>query len=143
MARAGTSRISVATGRRRGRRTGRVLQTLAALALALGWPVASPLPAQPPSSTSGPAEPAPAWPTSPWHGVIDGNGERIPCRCRFAGREWRLGDLVCMTTHVGTVLARCDLNLNNTSWVPTATPCELSLAPPAEGAARTLAAGLR
>lgn len=84
-----------------------------------------------PSLQAEPADPPPAWPASPWHGVIDGNGEPIPCRCRFAGREWRLGALVCMTTHVGTVLARCDLNLNNTSWVPTSTPCELSRAPPA------------
>jgi hypothetical protein len=72
-------------------------------------------------------EPAPpAWPTSPYHGVIDGAGQRIPCRCRFGGSAYRLGDTVCMSTHLGVQLARCDLALNNTSWVPTGVPCTLS-----------------
>jgi hypothetical protein len=69
---------------------------------------------------------APAWPTSPFHGVIDGAGQRIPCRCRFQGSAYKLGDTVCMNTHLGVQLARCDLFLNNTSWVPTGTPCTLS-----------------
>jgi hypothetical protein len=68
----------------------------------------------------------PAWPTSPFHGVIDGDGKRIPCRCRFQGRAFKLGDTVCMTTHLGVQLARCDLYLNNTSWVPTGVPCTMS-----------------
>jgi hypothetical protein len=34
-----------------------------------------------------------------------------------------------MSTAVGVVLARCDLMLNNTSWVPTSTACTISLAP--------------
>lgn len=56
----------------------------------------------------------------------DGDGRVIPCRCRFAGRDYRLGEAVCMNTHLGTVIARCDLMLNNTSWIPTETPCEVS-----------------
>jgi len=68
----------------------------------------------------------PASPSSPFHGVRDGNGHIIPCRCRFRGLFYRLGDLVCMATPEGTVLTRCDLLLNNTSWVPTHTPCTLS-----------------
>lgn len=72
------------------------------------------------------SEPAPNYPTSPYHGMLDGDGRVIPCRCRFGGRDYRLGEAVCMSTHIGTVLARCDLNLNNTSWIPTTTPCELS-----------------
>ncbi|MBV1696332.1 MAG: hypothetical protein KGP27_17865 [Hyphomicrobiales bacterium] len=43
-----------------------------------------------------------------------------------------------MTTHVGTVIARCDLSLNNTTWVPTGEPCTLSMVPrsPAQNLSR-------
>lgn len=80
-------------------------------------------------SDSGPATsgPQPVWPTSPFHGVISGaTGEPIPCRCRFQGTAYRLGDTVCMTTHLGVQFARCDLFLNNTSWIPTGVPCTMS-----------------
>jgi len=71
--------------------------------------------------------PPPAWPTSPFHGVISGaTGEPIPCRCRFQGAAYRLGDTVCMTTPLGVQFARCDLYLNNTSWIPTGVPCTMS-----------------
>lgn len=76
---------------------------------------------------------APAYLTSPYHGVTDGDGRIIPCRCRFDGREFRLGDQVCMSTHLGIVMARCDLMLNNTSWIPTETACTISLAPASPG----------
>ena len=76
---------------------------------------------------------APAYLTSPYHRANDGNGRIIPCRCRFQGQEFRLGEVVCMSTHVGVVLARCDLMLNNTSWVPTETACATSQAPVATG----------
>ena len=69
----------------------------------------------------------PAWPSSPFHGVTSGaTGQAIPCRCRFQGSAFRLGDTVCMNTHLGVQLARCDLVLNNTSWVPIGTPCTMS-----------------
>jgi hypothetical protein len=68
----------------------------------------------------------PGYPTSPYHGVRDGDGRIIPCRCRSGGRDFRLGDQVCMQTAIGTVMARCDLQDNNTSWIPTGTPCEIS-----------------
>lgn len=71
----------------------------------------------------------PAYVTSPYHGVTDGNGHIIPCRCRYQGQEYRLGDLVCMSTHVGVVMTRCDLLMNNTSWVPTGTACTVSRSP--------------
>jgi len=61
--------------------------------------------------------------TSPHRGVIDGSGRTIPCRCRFNGKAYRLGEIVCMTTHVGTVLTRCDIFENNTSWIPSRQPC--------------------
>jgi len=76
--------------------------------------------------------PPPAWPTSPFHGVISGaTGQPIPCRCRFNGGEYKLGETVCMHTHLGVQLARCDLFLNNTTWVPIGVPCTIS-----EGSAR-------
>ena len=69
----------------------------------------------------------PAWPNSPFHGIIDGaTGQPIPCRCRARGSQFRLGDTVCMNTHLGIQLARCDMVLNNTSWVPIGVPCTLS-----------------
>lgn len=64
------------------------------------------------------------WPTSPHRGVIDGSGRVIPCRCRFNGKAYQLGEIVCMRTHVGTVLTRCDIFGNNTSWMPSRQPCE-------------------
>jgi hypothetical protein len=82
-----------------------------------------------PALAAEPVGDPPAWPTSPFHGVIDGSGKRIPCRCRFRGEAYRLGDTVCMNTHLGVQLARCDLALNNTSWVPTGVPCTISRAP--------------
>lgn len=82
-----------------------------------------------PQAKPWPTADRPAWPTSPYHGVTDGNGQIIPCRCRFQDMEYRLGDEVCMSTPVGVVMTRCDLMQNNTSWVPTATPCTVSRAP--------------
>ena len=74
--------------------------------------------------------PPAAWPTSPFHGVISGaTGEAIPCRCRFKGGEVKLGETVCMETPLGVQLARCDLFLNNTSWVPLGVPCTISRLP--------------
>ena len=68
--------------------------------------------------------PPPNFPNSPHRGVIDGwTGKPIPCRCRFEGKQLELGTIVCMSTHVGTVLTRCDIVGNNTSWVPSRQPC--------------------
>jgi len=97
------------------------------MAVALVLPASAVAPADHGAGRGGPP---PAWPTSPYHGVISGaTGEPIPCRCRFRGNAYRLGDTVCMTTHLGVQLARCDLFLNNTSWVPTGVPCTMSLLP--------------
>jgi hypothetical protein len=74
--------------------------------------------------------PPAAWPTSPFHGVISGaTGEPIPCRCRLKGGEVKLGETACMETPFGVQLARCDLFLNNTSWVPLGVACTLSRLP--------------
>jgi hypothetical protein len=88
---------------------------------ALGW-LAPPGAAEEPHA----GVPPPAWPTSPYHGVIDGDGKRIPCLCRFREADYRVGDTVCMNTHLGVQLARCDLILNNTSWIPIGVPCTMS-----------------
>ena len=73
-----------------------------------------------------PAAPTEQWRTSPFHGVIDGDGKLIQCKCLFRGQEYRLGEKVCMNTHLGTVMTMCDLQLNNTSWVPTREACTTS-----------------
>ena len=71
----------------------------------------------------------PNWPSSEYHGKLDGNGRPIPCRCLFKGQSLPLGATVCMNTHKGTVLTQCDLQQNNTSWVPTDEPCAISQLP--------------
>jgi hypothetical protein len=68
----------------------------------------------------------PNWPSSEYHGKIDGNGNPIPCRCLYRGQSFQLGATVCMNTHKGTVMAECDLVQNNTSWVPTEESCTIS-----------------
>jgi hypothetical protein len=72
---------------------------------------------------------APAFPTSPFHRVLDGNQQTIPCRCSYRGQLVPLGTSVCMQTHVGRQIARCDLNINVTTWVPTGVSCEMSALP--------------
>jgi hypothetical protein len=59
--------------------------------------------------------------------VIDGwTGLPIPCRCLYQGKAFKLGDIVCMRTHVGIVMTRCELFLNNTAWMPTNESCTIS-----------------
>ncbi len=70
--------------------------------------------------------PPPGWKSSPFHGVIGGDGNVIPCRCLFRGHAYLLGQKVCMNTHMGVVMAECDLQQNNTSWVPTTEVCTTS-----------------
>jgi hypothetical protein len=79
-----------------------------------------------PAAAQTPAPRQPNWPSSEYHGKIDGNGNPIPCRCLYRGQAHKLGTTVCMNTHIGTVLATCDLVQNNTSWVPTDEPCTVS-----------------
>ena len=87
-----------------------------------------------------PLETPPSYPNSPYHGQIDGDGNVIPCRCRFRGERVMLGAVVCMETHIGTVLTRCDLRDGNTAWVPSNSPCNTSEAP---AQVRSLAARTR
>jgi len=73
------------------------------------------------------AKPTPGDPRITPGQVIDGwTGKPIPCRCRYKDRTYNLGDIICMYTPRGTVFTRCELFLNNTSWMPTDEPCIIS-----------------
>ena len=43
------------------------------------------------------------------------------CKCRSGGQSYDLGAVVCIRGQ----LARCEMFLNNTSWVPTGVPCTM------------------
>lgn len=47
----------------------------------------------------------------------------IPCTCRAKGRDYELGEVVCLPTSAGPRLATCGMELNNTSWHVTSEPC--------------------
>ena len=73
-----------------------------------------------------PGVPPVAWPNSPFLGAVDGvTGIPVPWLCRSEGVVYQLGDTVCMNTHLGVQMARCDLVLNNTSWMPIGLPCSI------------------
>ncbi len=38
------------------------------------------------------------------------------CTCRAKGRDFHVGETVCLRTAEGPRLAACDMELNNTSW---------------------------
>ena len=77
-----------------------------------------------------PPQPPPPDPRITSRHVIDGwTGLPIPCRCLYQGKDFKLGDTVCMATHVGVVMTRCELFLNNTAWMPTSAPCTIARSP--------------
>jgi hypothetical protein len=99
---------------------------VSALAVVLIAP-ADPTIADDPAAKSAFDVPPPAWPNSPFLNTVDGvTGMPIPHLCRSGGSTFQLGDTVCMNTHLGVQLARCDLLLNTTSWVPIGVPCNLN-----------------
>jgi hypothetical protein len=54
-----------------------------------------------------------------------------PCTCRYFGQRLELGAQVCLRTPQGLRVARCGLELNNTAWKITKTPCTpLAMAQP-------------
>jgi hypothetical protein len=59
-----------------------------------------------------------------------------PCTCRAQGRDFLVGEMVCLSTAFGARLATCSMALNNTSWDVGEAPCTTS-APP--GRAETVA----
>jgi hypothetical protein len=100
----------------------RTVQLAASFVLALTLAAAS--------LTAQSAPPGEAWRTSPFHKVInEATGKPIPCVCRYRDRKFQVGEAVCMQTHLGVLITRCDLHLNNTSWVPTNEPCTVSQVP--------------
>lgn len=79
------------------------------------------------NATAEPYSVVETWRMSPFHGAISGaTGNPIPCLCRSGGRNFKLGERVCMHTPNGIVIARCDMHLNNTTWIPTDESCVLS-----------------
>jgi hypothetical protein len=48
------------------------------------------------------------------------------CTCRAQGRDFALGQSVCLATPRGARIATCAMVLNNTSWQLTETPCVVS-----------------
>lgn len=48
------------------------------------------------------------------------------CICRAQGREFELGQSVCLQTPRGARIATCGMVLNNTSWQFSETPCVVS-----------------
>jgi hypothetical protein len=51
------------------------------------------------------------------------------CVCRAQGREFELGQTVCLASPKGPRIATCGMVLNNTSWQFSDTPCVISAAP--------------
>jgi hypothetical protein len=54
------------------------------------------------------------------------------CTCRYQGRDYDVGQNVCLSTPRGARMATCGMVLNNTSWQFSETPCVVSKAPPAQ-----------
>ena len=51
------------------------------------------------------------------------------CTCRSQGRDYELGNSVCLQTPKGARIATCGMVLNNTSWQFSDTPCVISELP--------------
>ncbi|MBL6957625.1 MAG: hypothetical protein ISR52_01480 [Rhodospirillales bacterium] len=45
------------------------------------------------------------------------------CTCQFFGKHYKLGTQVCFKSWKGMRLATCGMELNNTSWKISDTPC--------------------
>jgi hypothetical protein len=59
------------------------------------------------------------------------------CTCRARGRDFTLGQSVCLATPKGARIATCAMVLNNTSWQFTETPCVVSNLRPARSPVQT------
>jgi hypothetical protein len=46
-----------------------------------------------------------------------------PCTCRAFGRDYGMGETVCLRLDGKPALAECAMFLNNTSWRSTGRPC--------------------
>ncbi len=54
------------------------------------------------------------------------------CQCRSNGEYFVLGEHTCIKTNEGYRLARCDMVLNNTSWVVVGYSCPMTSLPAAD-----------
>jgi hypothetical protein len=45
------------------------------------------------------------------------------CQCLYQGKKFEQGELVCIKVDGATHLARCDMQLNNSSWTFLKTGC--------------------
>ena len=53
-------------------------------------------------------------------------GSYADCTCRAQGRDFEMGQSVCMATPQGFRVATCGMVLNNSSWDVSQTPCVVS-----------------
>lgn len=51
------------------------------------------------------------------------------CTCRWRGRDYDLGQSVCLSSPKGPRIATCAMVINNTSWTFSDTPCVVSTVP--------------
>ena len=63
------------------------------------------------------------------------------CICLAQGREFALGQSVCLVSPKGPRIAVCGMVLNNTSWQFSETPCVVSTAPVPARDANAIPAG--
>jgi hypothetical protein len=63
-----------------------------------------------------------------YRGMKNADGVPIPCVCVAEGKILALGTRICLQTPDGRQMARCELAVNVTSWVPTGAPCDVSTA---------------
>ena len=49
-----------------------------------------------------------------------------PCTCRAAGRDWLVGDSICLKTPNGERIAICTTDENVTTWRISPVPCATS-----------------
>lgn len=68
--------------------------------------------------------------------VIPAGSARAECQCRYDGKVFEQGQLVCIRVGGATRLARCDMVLNNSSWsfLKDGCPTALATPPPAKPA---------
>ena len=73
---------------------------------------------------------------------VAAEGVKLPCYCRYAGRQFEMGAVACIPTHEGPRFARCDMQLNVPSWTFLTTPCALSgTVPPRDSGGLTWPSG--
>ncbi|MBH0237665.1 hypothetical protein [Methylobrevis albus] len=58
------------------------------------------------------------------------------CKCRFAGRDWSLGQRACFGPDGASRLMECRMNQNITAWVEVADGCPAAALGPPQGSVR-------